>query len=117
MIRIVKRGTYQLIKTEQERKLFILEKSKAFVWEKNDIYYTQYDRTHHEHSTLLAHGSFFLYDVLNESTLTNVKHWEVFTEKKTWKGFLIPDGFPTKKDMKKPMMTTDELITKTTLQY
>ena len=112
MIQIIRDGQDELIETKNQTKILYLD-DKVFAWvnvaEIGEI--LVYSHNPHVTDTILALGSYRIYIVDDEKDLTDLEHLELFVGKGRWQGYLLPTGLPTKKDVKKRIIPTQEIIT------
>lgn len=113
MIKIIKRGDYQLVEIKKNTKVFILDNTKAFTWVDTSAEFIEYNPRVEQQATTLSRGKYFLYEVHDEKPFSDTLHWELYLGKRTWQGYLLPDGLPSKKEKTKKIFPTEELITKT----
>lgn len=114
MIRLVKEGSYKLVETKNLTKILILDENKIYTV----IYAPEIGKLlvrsteKHESSSTLAVGKYRLYDVKDESSLTDLMHLELLVGNGVWQGYLLPTGLPTETDIKNRIIPTYEIITK-----
>jgi len=113
MIKIVKRGDYQLVEMKNSTKIFVLDSTKALLWNTDTVSLLDVFLPLQSQLALLARGKYMLYDVKNEEQYTQTLHWELSLGKRTWQGYLLTNGLPTKKEPSKPITPTTEILTKT----
>jgi len=113
MIKIVKRGDYQLMDILGGTKVFVLDSAKAFIWEDTSVEFFEYNPKNQTEKITLSKGKYFLYDVHDERKFTDSQHLELFLGKHTWQGYLLPEGIPTRKQKRKQIIPVEEIITKT----
>lgn len=114
MIKIIKQGNYKLTETKGQTKILALDED-TFAWvnvsEIGEILVT----SHNPHITdnILAIGKYRMYEVKNEDKLTDLIHLELFVGDGLWQGYLLTTGLPNKDAIRKRIIPTSELITKT----
>lgn len=115
MIRLVEEGQYRLVESKRLVRLLFLEKGKVFAWinAKAIGEILVLTGTRHRIDHVLATGTYRVYSVNNEPQLTDLLHLELFIGNGKWQGYLLPTGFPTKKDKRNRIIPTKEIITKT----
>lgn len=114
MIKILKRGSYQLYEIDNFTKMFCLDNLRTYKWMNTTTEFFE-NQNNIQPITTLAIGRYFLYDVNEEEALTNLQHLELYLGKRTWQGYLLPGGLPTKKEKKKKIVPTEEIITKSSV--
>lgn len=119
MIRVVKQGDYQLIKTHDGTKILILSDKGNYVWiDENDISeisVTSYKKQHSD--CLLASGKYRVYKVKEETRLEGSIHLELSSYKGMWKGYLLHQGLPSSKKTHNQIIPVSEVITKSAIGY
>jgi hypothetical protein len=119
MIKLMTEGSYELIETQNQIKVLILDKKDSFAWVNvkglGEILVT----THKAHKTdcILSVGKYRLYKVKDEPHLTDLIHLELFVGHGTWQGYLLLSGLPTDKKKRNRIIPSREVITKTTLLF
>lgn len=114
MIKLLAEGVYTLSQTRRNTKILTLlgKPKKKFAWvtagKIGDI--LVYSTGQDDVMTMLAEGSFRMYEVENEDKLTDLIHLELFVGNGKWQGYLLPTGLPGKAD-KNRIIPTSELIT------
>lgn len=118
MIKLVSEGIYSLIETRGQTKILTMEKhhrNHRFVWlslpKIGDV--LAKTSTTHNVDHIFATGKYRLYDVKNESDLTDLYHLELLTGE-AWQGYLLPNKLPFGPKLRTRIIPTDELITKRT---
>ena len=114
MIKLVKKGQYQLVETKVgQTKLLILDNQQSFAWinakDIGEILVTT--QKQHPLDSVLSTGEYRLYDVDDEPKLSDQLHLELKTGTGTWQGYLLPTGLPTKTDIRNRIIPTRETIT------
>ncbi len=114
MIQLVKHGTYTLIETKMQTKILTLDEKESYAWvnanEIGEILVTTHKP--HEADNILAVGKYRLYEVKDESDLTDLMHLELFVGGGMWQGYLLATGFPTDEKKRSRIIPTKETITK-----
>lgn len=119
MIQLLQQGTYKLIETKGQNKVLTLssdEEKQVFAWihaqDIGEILVT----SHRKHSAdyILATGKYRLYLVENEPKLTDLEHLELLAGEGVWQGYLLPNGLPTDVKIRRRIVPTQEIITKST---
>lgn len=117
MIQVIKTGSYTLIETKEQTKILILDSKDTFAWvnivEIGEILVASH-RTH-KADAILAVGKYRLYDVEDEPKLSDQLHLELSVGEGIWQGYLLPTGFPKGKKIRKRIIPTREVITKSTV--
>jgi hypothetical protein len=112
VITIIKIGRYKLVETKENTKLLYLD-DQSYAWimpkEIGEILVA----THREHrfDTTLGTGQYYLYDVDDESTLTDLQHLELQVGAQVWQGYLLPTGIPTGTKKRSRIISTNQQIT------
>lgn len=119
MIKLKGEGYYRLIETKDQTKILTLIdpetlKEKAFAWVNAADIGELLVTTHKKHKldNILVLGKYRLYEVKDEPKLTDLEHLELFVGQGVWQGYLLLTGLPTKKNIRRRIVSTDELITK-----
>lgn len=116
MIKLLKEGYYKLIETKGHTKILNLG-GKDYAWVNatgiGEILVASYNPYQTDHT--LAIGKFRIYDVKNENDLTDLYHLELFVGFGHWQGYLLTTGLPTSQNIRKRIIPTGELITKSML--
>ncbi len=113
MLKLLSRGTYNIIETPHLTKILELSDLGYFAWINageigeilvlSDKYPSLY---------ILSSGAYRLYEVKNEPTLTDTIHLELFIGRGSWQGYLLPTNLPTKTHLRSRIIPTKEIITK-----
>lgn len=121
MIKLLKEGAYKLIETKGQTKILSLDNEqssssrKTYAWvnvaEIGEILVTSHKK--HKTDNILAIGKYRMYQVKDEASLTDLAHLELLVGDGEWQGYLLTTGLPTTKDIRKRIIPTSELITKT----
>lgn len=114
MIKLIRRGGYELRETARGTKVLMLdEKSYAWLYAKRigGILATARKKPARDH--LLASGRYRLYSVVGEPNLTDLQHLELSVGRK-WQGYLLLTGLP-RGARKRRIVPTDELIGRRTV--
>ena len=116
MIKLLKEGDYQLIETKSQTKILILDGQETYAWVNvlgiGEILVSSHNS--HKTDNFLAVGKYRLYEVKDEPALTDLEHLELLVGNGTWQGYLLTTGMPTGENIRKRIIPTDELITKST---
>lgn len=118
MIKVRRKGFYHIVAEGGGDKYLVLDKKLSFRWmcqdrvEKLEFVNKAID----DKKAIITSGRYRLYDVRDESHLTNLHHFEMLTGKNMWQGYLLPEGLPEKNMKKKLIFPTKELITYTPAQ-
>lgn len=116
MIKVMREGSYKLIETKAHTKILSLD-GRDYAWinagDIGEILVSTYKP--YETDCVLAIGKFRIYDVKGESNLTDLLHLELFVGFGHWQGYLLTTGLPTEGAIRKRIIPTPELITKTML--
>lgn len=117
MIKLLTQGDYTLTETKNQTKILILDKEKVYAWvaaaEIGEILVSS--QKTHPIDQILSLGKYRLYEVKNESTLTDLQHLELSVGEGQWQGYLLPTGLPDKVDTRNRIIPTKECITTSTL--
>jgi len=111
MIQVLKHGEYRLDEAETLSRIFILDNSKYFNWNTSAGELTDCTKDKPKINSTLSIGKYFLYNVTNETILTNCLHLELLLGKRKWQAYILPLGFPTKKQRNVKILPTKEIIT------
>lgn len=112
MIQLIHDGQYKLIETKNQIKILYLD-GDVYAWINANEIGEILVVSHNPHKTdnVLALGSYRIYMVTDEDELTDLEHLELFVGKGIWQGYLLPTGLPNKKQSKKRIIPTNEVIT------
>jgi hypothetical protein len=114
MIRLVKEGEYRLIETKKHTKILTLDGKETFAWiiagDIGEILVASH--TPHIIDHILCVGAYRMYDVKDESTLTDLVHLELHAGIGIWQGYLLPTGLPAGSKIRNRIIPTKEIITK-----
>lgn len=114
MIQLIESGKYTLIETKNQTKILSLDNKQTFAWvnakDIGEILVTTH--TVHKTDNVLAMGTYRLYDIEDEPTLTDLNHLELFVGSGMWQGYLLPTGLPTDEKKRNRIIPTKEIITK-----
>lgn len=115
MIKLSKKGKYSLIETFDHTKILILDDKISFAWVNTETIGDILVATKKKFNALntLAAGSYRLYDVKQEPSLTDLEHIELLVGEGNWQGYLLPKGLPNGVTRHK-IIPTKEIITKVT---
>ena len=109
MISILQRGIYRLIQTKPQTKILILDDEKMYALTGEEILITTYNISSED--CVIATGNYRLYEVTNETNLSDKMHLELYIGLSAWQGYLLPTGLPTNEKMKGTIIPTNEVIT------
>jgi hypothetical protein len=113
MIKLLKEGSYKLIETRGHTKILNLG-GKNYAWVNaagiGEILVSTYMPFKTDY--VLAVGKFRIYDVKDEENLTDLLHLELFVGFGQWQGYLLTTGLPTSEAIRKRIIPTSELITR-----
>lgn len=114
MLKVIGSGTYKLTETKDNTKVLFIDDNYACSWKNEkcngDLVYLKPDTD--KICCFLSVGNWRLYEIKDEPGLTIGNHFELNVGKGKWQGYLLPKGFPTQINKKKPISQTDEIITK-----
>lgn len=112
MIKLQKKGIYQLIETKHNTKILNLGFA-VFAWVEPAGIGEILVATHKKHKTdcILSTGQFRLYDVDDEPELSDQQHIELDVGMDNWQGYLLPTGLPSDSKLRSRIIPTNELIT------
>lgn len=113
MIKLIKKGKYKMIETKMQTKILYLGRT-SYAWinakDIGEILITSH--TKHTLDCILSIGEYRIYNVKDEKKLTDLQHLELEVGENTWQGYLLTTGLPNKKDSRKRIIPTDELVLK-----
>ena len=114
MIKLLDGGHYLLTETKGHTKILVLNGNQTYAWinaaDIGEILVTSHKRQ--KMDNILAIGKYRLYEIKNEPKLTDLLHLELYVGDGLWQGYLLPTGIPTTKQIKKRIIPTFEVITK-----
>lgn len=67
----------------------------------------------HKTDTILALGRYKLYDVKDESSLSDQRYLELSVGNCTWQGYLLPSGLPDDNKKRSSIIPTREVVAAT----
>lgn len=116
MIKLLENGEYRLIETRQQTKILMLDGKNIFAWlhATNIGEFLVSSHTKHIADQMLALGKYRLYEVKDETTLSDLIHLELLVGNGEWQGYLLPTGLPNEAKKRNRIIPTKEIITKTT---
>lgn len=118
MIKLLKEGAYKLIETKGQTKILSLD-NKTYAWvnvaEIGEILVASHKK--HQTDNILAIGKYRMYQVQDEPMLTDLVHLELLVGDGHWQGYLLTTGLPTTKDIRRRIIPTSEVITKTSYKW
>lgn len=113
MLKLLSRGTYNIIETAHLTKILELSDLGYFAWiDAGEIGEILVLSDKYPSLYVLSSGSFRLYEVKNEPSLTDTIHLELFIGRGSWQGYLLPTNLPTKVHPRSRIIPTKEIITK-----
>lgn len=111
MITVLQKGSYKLIETKGHVKILILD-DKAYAWIAargiGEILVTSHQP--HKADCILASGIYRLYDVEDETRLSDHKHLELNLGERLWQGYLLLTGLPDDTKKRARIIPTHEVI-------
>jgi hypothetical protein len=112
MISLVKQGLYKLIETKKNTKILYLDTS-IFAWiEPKDIgEILVVSHKIHKTDCILSMGHYRLYNVDDESSLTDQQHLELEAGHNVWQGYLLLSGLPDEHKKRGRIIPTSQVIT------
>lgn len=111
MIYLIKSGSYKLLETKNNTKILLID-DKTFAWvEPKTGEILVLSHKIHQSDCVLAVGHYELYDVIDESTLSDQLHLELEIGRSSWQGYLLPTGFPDNRKHRSRIIPTHEIIT------
>jgi len=117
MITVVKTGSFFLIETKEQTKILILDNKETFAWVNVKSIGEILVASHKQHKAdaILSAGHYRLYDVNEESSLSDQLHLELSVGEGLWQGYLLPTGLPKGKKIRNRIIPTREIITKVSM--
>ena len=114
MIKLIKKGTYQLTESKPgQTKILTLDNKNIYAWPNTTIGEILVTSDgNYDIDSLLSSGQYRLYQVKDDPDLVDLIHLELEVGPGIWQGYLLPTGLPDKKDTKNRIIPTQELITK-----
>jgi hypothetical protein len=112
MISIIQHGVYKLIETKGQTKILYLD-DETYAWVEPANIGEILVHSHNTHRTdcILSIGSYYIYNIADESELSGQQHIELETGNKSWQGYLLLTGLPTDKKIRGRIIPTTEVIT------
>lgn len=115
MIRLLKEGTYRLIESKSQTKILTLDSQFSYAWimayDIGEILVSSH-QTHAE-DCVLSVGKYRIYEVEQESNLSDQLHIELCVGTGLWQGYLLPTGLPTETKKRSRIIPTQEVISRT----
>lgn len=112
MISLMRGGPYRLIETKAHTKILYLDKDQ-YAWVEpphiGEILVTSH--TKHKTDCILSLGTYLMYDVRDESGVSDHIHLELEVGKGQWQGYLLLTGLPDDEKTKARIIPTHEQIT------
>ena len=115
MVKLLEDGSYMLIETHRHIKILNLGGKKVYAWINVAGIGEILVASHNPHKTdhILAIGKYRMYEVKDESKLTDLIHLELLVGDGVWQGYLLTKGLPNIDDKKRVrIIPTLEIITK-----
>ena len=114
MITLLGQGEYQLLETKNLNKILKISDKGTYAWinAKGIGEILIFSHKKHKADYVLSVGKYRLYQVKDDSKLTDTIHLELSTGKSSWQGYLLITGFPNDKDKRSRIIPTEEIITK-----
>lgn len=110
VIKVIKRGIYELAETRQQIKVLCLDGASYFWLSVPGLgHVLEGAGKHPKAECLLARGCYRVYDVDNELGFSNQRHLELCAGDGRWQGYLLLAGLPSRKQRAK-MVPTREVI-------
>ncbi len=112
MITTLRTGSYKLIETKHNTKVLYLD-NDVFAWVEPKNMGEILITSHKIHRTdcILGMGNFCLYDVNDESDLSDQIHLELEVGRNVWQGYLLLSGLPDAHKKRGRIIPTIETIT------
>jgi len=112
MILLLQSGRYQLAETRRNTKILYLD-TTAYAWVEPAPSGEILVATHKPHKTdcTLSVGTYQLYRVIEEPTLSDHIHLELEVGRDQWQGYLLLTGLPAGNKLRSQIIPTAELIT------
>ncbi len=116
MIQLIGEGLYKLIETRNLTKILTLGQKDSYAWVSaggiGEILVNTEKIFMPFH--VLSSGKYRIYQVKDEPKLTDLVHLELFVGEGNWQGYLLPTGLPNADDKRNRIISTKEIITKST---
>lgn len=112
MITLTKSGSYKLIETKHHTKVLYLDDT-AYAWIEPVNIGEILVVSHSVHKTdcVLSVGEYSMYEVDDETNLTDLIHLELEAGTKHWQGYLLLTGLPDETKKRARIVPTTEVIT------
>lgn len=116
MIQLIGEGLYKLIETRNLTKILTLDEKNSYAWVSAGAVGEILVNTEKIFMPfhVLSSGKYRLYQVKDEPDLTDLVHLELFVGEGDWQGYLLPTGLPNETDKRNRIISTKEIITKST---
>jgi hypothetical protein len=112
MITLIRAGLYKLIETKHHTKVLYLDNDiYAWVEPANIGEILVASRKVHKTDCVLSLGHYRIYDVEDESTLSDQMHLELEVGRRHWQGYLLLSGLPDSHKKRGRIIPTLEVIT------
>lgn len=114
MIKLIKKGTYQMVETKPgQTKILTLDNKAIYAWPNTTVGEILVTSSKgHKIDCVLSVGEYRLYQVKDEPNLVDLTHLELQVGPKLWQGYLLPTGLPTKSNIRNRVIPTQETISK-----
>ena len=111
MITLQHNGKYKLIETKHNTKVLYLD-NKTYAWVEPASIGEILVASHNVHKTdcVLGIGEYHMYMVEDEPKLSDQLHLELEVGHKSWQGYLLPTGLPTRQRKRTRIIPTREII-------
>jgi hypothetical protein len=111
MIKQFRSGQYKLTETKHHIKVLELDKA-AYAWIEPPSIGGILVSSRHSHrvDAVLSVGAYALFDVEDESELSDQMHLQLEVGIGVWQGYLLPTGLPNDKKIRSRIIPTQEVI-------
>lgn len=112
MIKLIEQGNYRLVGTKHHVTiLYLNDRRYIWIWVKHIGQILSFSRyTTDEESYILAQGKYKIFDVVKEPHFVDLQHLQLSVDSKKWQGYLLLNGLPTAKNLKRRIVHTNEII-------
>lgn len=112
MITLQKSGNHKLIETKKQTKILYLDDG-VYAWVEPKEIGEILVISHKKHKTdcILSVGQYHIYDVKDESAISDNQHLELEVGRNVWQGYLLLTGLPDDEKKRTRIIPTDQVIT------
>lgn len=111
MIKLLQKGKYRLVATKDHKRLLYLgTQGYQWVYAEHIGDLLVFSKHAHKFNYLLSAGEYRIYKVKNEPKLVDLEHLELQIGQRSWQGYLLLTGLPTRSKLRSRIEPTGEVI-------